>query len=65
MPIKSITLTQKAAARVLAEWERRWRESPELYRKEIELLQMKNKSETYGDSAARYLLHLCKQMGEG
>ena len=59
-----ISLTQTAFAEVMTEWERRWREEPELSRMRIELLKAEGAPETYGGEATAYFFWLAKEMGK-
>lgn len=60
----AIQISATSASRIFTEWQRRWREEPELYRLECELLTKKGTEQTYGDLAAEYFLHLASELGE-
>lgn len=60
----AIQISATSASRIFTEWERRWREEPELYRMECEMLKAKGTERSCGDSAADYFLHLASELGE-
>lgn len=54
-----IPVTQEQLAAALTEWDRRWREEPDRFLSEAEVLAQD--PETYGDEAAPYLLSILRE----
>jgi len=56
---KTVVVNEKQLANAFTEWERRYREEPELFASEAEVLA--ESPETYGDACAPYLLKIIRE----
>lgn len=58
---RTITVTESQLAAALTEWDRRWKENPERFLSEAEMLTQD--SSTYGSASAPYLISILDEQG--